>query len=830
MQIKYYFLIYLLSSCCLAVKTNAQPNMNKDAAEIKLALQKMQVLGNVLYIAAHPDDENTRLITYFAKGKGFSTTYLSLTRGDGGQNLVGKEVREQLGVIRTQELLAARRIDGGQQAFSRANDFGYSKTAQETFTIWNKEKVLADAVWVIRTHRPDIIVTRFSPPRKGMKTHGHHTASAIIAVEAFKAAANKNRFPEQLKYTDVWQAKRVLWNTSWWFYGRKDFDKSGLIIVDAGAYSPLLGKNYGELAATSRSKHKSQGFGSALQRGTQEEYFQHLVGERATNGLFEGIDYSWERVSGGKKVADLLKKANQNFDITNPAASIPALITIHTALDKMPEGFWVNKKKKELEEIIWQCAGLWADANHKDYSIAPNDSLHLTVRLIKRSKTKINLHCIGFTEDHTHIDSVLSDNVLNTFEQSIILPKTMEPSQPYWLTEKEDKGMFKVKNQTLIGLPENPAAWQVMIALDIGTQEVIRLEKKIPVSYRWTDPVAGERYRPLEIRPAVTVNIENTVYLFANEKVRKLNILTKAHRQNVQAKLNFQVPKGWKVLPKTLDLSFKNKYDEQKFTLTVTPPKSQSVGVLKTTVEIQGKQYSYALNTIEYPHIPIQSLFPPSESKLVKLNIKTEGKHIGYIMGAGDAIPEALGEIGYQVDILSDEQINSQILMGYDAVIVGVRAYNTNKRMKYHQKVLMEYVKQGGNMIVQYNTNRRLVTKDLGPYPIKLSRDRITVEESPVKILTPNHPLLNKPNKITNKDFEGWVQERGLYFPNEWDERYQTIISCHDPNEEEKSGGLLATTYGKGTFIYTGYSWFRELPAGVPGAYRLFANMIAFKQ
>ncbi|MEH0156127.1 PIG-L family deacetylase [Limibacter armeniacum] len=823
-------LLTLLITSFFTTYAQVKPTESLNASEIKAGLNKLGVLGSVMYMAAHPDDENTRMITHFSRGMGIRTAYLSLTRGDGGQNLIGKEIREQLGIIRTQELLAARHVDGGQQFFSRANDFGYSKNPEETLNIWDKEQVLADAVWAIRKFRPDVMVTRFSPDRGGL-THGHHTTSALIAVEAFEAAADPKRFPEQLKYVDTWQPKRILWNTSSWFFRTTgaEFDPSKYLSIDVGGYNALLGKSLGEIASTSRSQHKSQGFGAAMQRGMEIEYLSHLKGDKAENDLFEGIDLTWNRIKGGKKIAEKVKAINSNFSVENPAASVEALTSLLTDIRNLKdESAWVQIKEQEVEELILQCAGIWQEATSEAYSIAKGDSLSVRINLIRRSNTEVKVENIKVDELGTIKleEATPAFNKMTSAEATFKVPAAYPISQPYWLAEKETKGMFVVSDQKVIGLPQNPAAVPVKITYNING---VNVNHEIPVLYKWTDPVDGERYRPLAVTPAITTNLQDKVMIFANGKGKAIKVLAKAQKANTSATVRPVVPEGWSVTPASVEVKLNDKFDEQLLTFMVTPPASASEATLKIESIVDGHTTSYELNVIDYAHIPIQTLFPSAEAKLVKLDIDRGGKElIGYIEGAGDAIPEALRAAGYTVDILENGDINAATLQKYDAVITGVRAYNVNPRMKFHQKELMKYVENGGNLIVQYNTSHRLVTNDLGPYPLQLSRDRVTVEEAEVTVLQPEHPLVNSPNKITAADFSNWVQERGLYFPNEWDEHYTPLFSMHDPGEEVKTGATLATQYGKGTYIYTGISWFRELPAAVPGAFRLFANMIAF--
>ena len=830
---KHWLLALSLMMIYVNVKAQslAGPRPQMNAAEIKLALKKLQVTGTALYLAAHPDDENTRLISYLSKGRLLRTAYLALTRGDGGQNLIGTEVRELLGVIRTQELLAARRTDGGQQFFTRANDFGYSKNARETQKIWDKEQVLADMVWVIRKFQPDVIITRFSHNEFTLGNHGHHVASAIFATEVFTLAGDPTKFPEQLKYVKPWKPKRLAWN-SYRQYRRftrnnGKVDMSKYPRVDAGAYNVLLGKGYGEIAAESRSMHRSQGFGSRKGRGRQIEYLELVDGTDMGNGkdgdLFAGIDITWNRVKGGKKLIPILEKAYKTFDIENPTKIIPYLTKAYKMMQTLPKSALVEAKLEETKNLIFQCAGVWYEALSPAYSVASGNDVNLNIQVIKRSDYPVTLESIDATYGKYTEAKSLKNNKLERIPMNIKVPVDAQNTQPYWLQERPDKGMFKVNDQRLIGLPENKPAIPVTFTFKIGD---LTLTDVAPIFHKWVIPQYGERYRTLEITPPTTVNIANPVYLFTGES-QQIEVVVKAMRINTQGKVSLDLPQGWKSKPAAFDVNLKERYQEQKFSFEVIPPKQPFEGTLKAVVDIAGKKYMRGLVTIDYKHIPIQTIFPMAESKIARLPIEKKGNLIGYIMGAGDKVPESLRQIGYQVDLLKDADITANNLKKYDAVMVGIRAYNTNPRMKFHQNTLFEYVKNGGNMVVQYNTSRRVRTKNLGPYPLKLSRDRVTVEEAEMEFLKPAHPVLNKPNKITKADFNNWVQERGLYFPNKWDDKYEAILSCKDPGETAKKGSLLVTKYGKGYYVYTGLSFFRELPAGVVGAYRLMANILS---
>jgi LmbE family N-acetylglucosaminyl deacetylase len=827
---KFFFFSISLLTLLSPGYVPAQPDEKYNSAQILQDLRKLNVLGTVLYIAAHPDDENTRLITYFTKEKLYNTGYLSLTRGDGGQNLVGPELYEQLGLIRTQELLQARRIDGGKQFFSRANDFGFSKNPDETFRIWDKEKVLADMVWVIRKFRPDVIITRFNT--EPGKTHGHHTASAILAVEAFDAAADPARFPEQLKYLQVWQAKRLLWNTNWWFFGsEKDFKTDGLLKIDAGSYNPTLGESYTEIAARSRSMHKSQGFGAGGVRGTAPEYMEHTKGPKAAKDIFEDIDVSWSRISGSEKLSALLQKAYLDFNPQNPAASIDILLEARDALTVLPESYWKKIKMEELEHVIKGCLGLWTEVVASDFSAVPGQSVKVNLEVINRSTVPVDIIKIAYPGIRdTVFNFSLKENISYTQSFKIIIPENLPYTQPYWLREKGTTGMFTVEDPLLTGLSENLPAVEAEFTLNVKGKIMVC---RTSLVYKKTDPVKGEQYRPFEVTPALFINSSDKLLMFADDKPKELAVTLRTGKENISGKLMASVPAGWRSEPAYYQFSLKNKGAEQNYSFKIFPAAIASEGQLRIFA-LSGKDtFDQGIITIRYDHIPAQTLFPPSSVKVVRLDLKKKGDHIGYITGAGDEISSSLRQVGYKVTQLKEDGITSQKLQEFGAVIIGIRAFNVNERLRLCHAALLEYVKNGGTVLVQYNTlpgrasDSRLVTDSIGPYPFKLSNERVTMEDAEIRILNPSHPLLNKPNKITNADFSGWVQERGLYFPNEWSKRYETLISCNDTGENPKDGGILYAKYGKGVFIYTSYSWFRQLPAGVPGAYRLFVNLIS---
>jgi len=813
--------------------SQAQAPEIRTSADIYESIKKLNVLGSALYIAAHPDDENTTMISYLANERLVEATYLSLTRGDGGQNLIGPEIAELLGVIRTEELLAARRVDGGHQRFTRANDFGYSKNPEETLKIWSRDEILADVVWTIRSIQPDIIINRFDHD-SGRRTHGHHTASAILSYEAFDLAGDPNAFPEQLKYVEPWQPKRLYLNTSWWFFGSREkfeqADKSNFVTVDAGVYYPAKGKSNTEISAESRSMHKCQGMGRTPSRGSYFEYLEPLKGSLPsdTTDLFSGIDISWSRLSGGEKVGSLVDKAIKTFQYDDPAASLPQLLEIYQEIQKLPDSHWKDHKVEEIHDVIEACMGLFLEATATDHSASPGQSVELALELVNRSQIPCELVRLAFFPENgdTLFQTPLEANEKLTFSRSITLPEDAGYTSPYWLNGEHPLGMYQVKDQAILGMPETPRLLKVRFDLEI---QGIPISWTKDVAYKSTDRVKGEVYRPFEVLPSVFVKVKDPVYVFADNEAKSIQVVVKAGKADVSGIVRPRIPEGWKLEPSALPFDISLKDQEQILDFRLFPPQDQSEGWLEILAECEGETYKQSLTRIDYDHIPVQSILLQARTRIVKVALQKAGERIGYIHGAGDEVPASLEAIGYQVDILDPAEVTASQLEKYDAVVMGIRAYNTIERIRFIQPELFAYVEAGGTLIVQFVTTRGMAIpmEEMAPYPLNLSHDRVSVEEAPVTILQPDHAAINFPNAITDKDFEGWVQERGLYYPDEWDERFETILSSHDPGEPPTPAGLLIAPYGKGHYIYTGMAWFRQLPAGVPGAYRIFVNLLS---
>ena len=807
----------------IAINSISAQRTIESSTDIFQEIKKLNVVTNVLYLAAHPDDENTRLIAWLENEKLARTAYLSLTRGDGGQNLVGTEKGDAMGVLRTQELLEARKEDGAEQFFSRVDDFGYSKTAEETFEKWNKEEVLADVVYIIRKFRPDVIVTRFPPDSRA--GHGHHTASAILAEEAFKLAGDKTAYPEQLKTVDVWQPTRILWNTSVW-WDKQIPDKAAkspgdYVNINIGDYNELLGLSYSEIAADSRSQHKSQGFGSARSRGNQMEFLKHTAGSPAQDDdLFHEIETSWNRVKGSEKVAELIDQLVSTYNFSAPENSVKTLVALYKEIQLMPKNSFKDQKLKDVKAIIKAAAGIKAEVLADRFNYVGTDTISGQFIIVQRSTLPINLKNITPTLDSTFYSIPLESNELKEF--NFKFQTRAGNSHPYWLPYETYKERMFMGGSFHRGQPEAGAIQVFKYTLDLFGEDI---EFEEAIDYKWTDRVKGELHRNVIVSPIITVTPADKVYIFSSNEPQKISFLAEGNLAGAIGTVTLQTPKGWTVQPNRIELKFDFVGEQKALSFTLTPPEKPSAGDIEFRVNGQAAK---AVQRIDYDHILPQIIFPDATTRVVKMDLAKTVKTIGYVKGSGDEVAQNLGGVGFNVISFEAKDLAVMDLSMFETIIVGIRAYNTEPSMKNGNVILNEFVKNGGNVIVQYNTNRSLVTEDIGPYPFQISRSRVTKEEAKPTFLAPKHPLLNTPNKLTEEDFENWVQERGLYFAGEWDSNYTPIIAWSDPGEEPQKGSILAADYGDGHFIFTGISFFRQLPAGVPGAYRLLTNMISY--
>ncbi len=830
--------IWIVPALLLALAPASAQRSIHGTAEIKLALDRLNVLGSVLMVAAHPDDENTALLAYLARGKKYRTAYLSLTRGEGGQNLIGAEQGDEIGIIRTQELLAARKIDGSEQFFSRAVDFGFSKSADETLAKWGRDQILADTVYAIRRFRPDVIINRFSgTSRDG---HGQHQASALLGKEGFTVAADASRFPEQLKMVQAWQAKRLMFNL--FSFRAQDEAENAKILnkveVDTGEYDPVLGFSYNEIAGASRSQHKSQGMGSAERKGSSKNQLLNIGGDPAKQDLFDGIDTTWKRVPNGGPIGELLRRAADTFRPENPVATVPLLLEAHKLMAVSSDP-WAKRKLVDLDETIALCTGLYVDLLADREQATPGSTIKVTANAIVRTKLEVQWKSISFSRGGLNLPKFAGGKL--PYNQNLAhggewtLESTIPVSQPYWLTDPKTKGggLYTVPDPAKVGNPENDP---LLTAKFTFTANGTEFTVERPIQYRFVDRADGELTRNLIVVPPVALRVTDAVVVFPDAKPKMIMVEVRANVAKAVGKVSLSLPAGFSSTPATADFSLGARGEQTTVTFMVKPVAGEGRLMAKAVAKINGAEAKSGMETIQYPHFAPQSLFPTAGAILLRTNVKSTAKRVGYIMGAGDEVPAAIEQLGAAVTLLGEGQLAMASFSNYDAIVLGIRAYNGRADLRANQTRLMEYVKQGGTVVVQYNVAERggpfggTPRGDLnrvGPYPLTVGGDRVTVEEAPIEFPNPKDSLLHVPNEITEADFQGWVQERGLYFPSEWDPQYTSLFASRDPGEKLSNSATLVARYGQGTYIYSPMAWFRQLPAGVPGAYRIFANFLS---
>ncbi|ASK29387.1 PIG-L family deacetylase [Chryseobacterium sp. T16E-39] len=810
----------------------AQQVRPSKSSEIYRELKTLKHLPKVLYFAAHPDDENTGLLSWLINDQNVETGYLSLTRGDGGQNLLGTEQGAALGLIRTHELLEARKLDGAQQFFTRAIDFGFSKNTTDTFKQWDENSLIADAVWVIRKFRPDVIICRFPPTAAA--GHGQHAASAVVAEKAFKLAGDKTAFPEQLKYVNVWQPKRVLWNT--FRFGGVNTTAEDQLKVTVGQYDAQLGMGYGELAGLSRSLHKSQGAGTQSVAGIRTEYFSHVIGEPAKTTLFDGVVNTWT-AKGNTDIDQSLDKIISAFNFNNPDLSLPALLALRKKIMALPDGDLKKDKVKSIDNIILSCAGFMGEVVTNQAEAVAGDHYNFRLNLISRAENPVVLDHVNWLNKSESINRKLSKDSLITIEHEIQIPADAALTEPYWLAKPAtNPGIFSVPNDTLIGLPEAESPLNVLLDLKIGSE---KFQVKLPLSFKKLDPVRGDVVEALRIVPALELKFTQPLYLVKEN-------------EDLHLSLNFKVNSNKPYNNGILNLMYNGErlggtnvssLNGKDTTIDYVIPKTKLASIHSPRLQLDanfvadGVTYNKKQILIQYPHLPSLQYFAPATVTVMKGDIQVKAKKVGYIEGAGDFIPEFLRIAGVQVDVLKDEDFYGNLdesrngtpnkLSQYDAIVLGVRTNNTEKKLGRWMPFLWSYAKAGGNVVMQYNTNQDTTVDKLGIYNFSIANKRVTEENAAVTFLNPNHKLLNFPNKITADDFKGWVQERGAYFPAQWDAAYEPLFEMHDTGEEPLQGSTLYAKYGKGNFIYTPLAFFRQLPAGNVGAARLFLNFLS---
>ncbi len=822
---KIVFLLFLIH---YSLFTFCQSQKTYTSSEILLQLKKLNMLGSVLYVGAHPDDENNALLPWLANEKLYRTAYLSLTRGDGGQNLIGDEQGVELGLIRTQELLAARKVDGAEQYFTRAYEFGFSKSSEEALSIWDREKILSDVVWVIRQFQPDVIIKRFPPDKRA--GHGHHAASAILADEAFTAAADPKRFPEQFKYgVKPWQAKRIMWNT--FNFGTTNTTSEDQLKIDIGGYNSLLGKSYGEMGGDARTMHKSQGEGRPRNRGQSIQYFVTTAGDAVKDDLMDGVVTDWKRINGGDAIQSMINNIITGYKADQPELSVSALVKLYQSIKALPQSNWANKKLSEVQQLIEECSAFYVEATSFQQRVIQGDSLKINFVFNERKNIPALLKKIKIENFDSSFSSALSPNQNFSIAKTIIVADNKKISQPYWLEYPLVGGTFEVRDQMQIGKAENDPSFEATFIVNISGEDFII---KRPVQYRVIDPVKGDTYQPIAVLPKVELSFIKDNFISLNNLPVKVEakILSNGTNDVKSIQPAVQYSKNWKVKSNYSSLnSMPNK--ETNWSENFTSASNETNTTEEILLKTSDNKYDSYTKIISYDHIPTITYFPRAKTNLVKLDIKIVGKKIGYIIGAGDKVPQALQDMGYDVKTLSEADLTDDNLKQFDAIVTGIRAYNIYEYLSNKNDVLTRYVENGGNLIVQYLKSNQVGNRrvKVGPYPFMIDGGtRVTEEDAKINFLLPNHPSLNYPNKITEKDFEGWVQERSTYQALQLDSHYETPIGMNDKDEKQSNGSLAIAKYGKGNFVYASLVFFRQLPAGVPGAFRLMANLIALSR
>jgi len=632
----------------------------------------------------------------------------------------------------------------------------------------------------------------------------------------------------------------LLWNT--FSFGSVNTTSPDQFKVDVGVYNPIIGKGYGEVAADSRSNHKTQGFGTAKTRGEAIEYFKTILGDAPKADLMDGVNTTWGRV-GAEDISTQLSAIKKDFDVDHPDKSVPALVNLLGKVEKVKDDYWRTQKTKELSELIAACAGLWFESYAAEPVYALGDAISVKTQFLLRNNIDVSVSGMYYTYYNEQFP-VQINNVFTAGDASkYILNKNVNTvqdftsqfqagviTQPYWLTYPKSVGMYDIDYLDNPGhkvtpktLPEN-IPYSAHITFKILNKEI---EFERPIKFKYVDPARGELYEPLVVAPPVTANIEAKDYIFNSTQPQTVQVKLKSFTK-ANGSITIKPIEGWKISPEKIDFDGKNKGDEWMETFTVTPTDSKpKTSIFEAEVTANGKTFDLGIKTIAYNHIPTITLFPPAQANLINIDLKIAGKKIGYIAGAGDQMPDALRQVGYDVHMLTEAEIMNNDLSIYDAIITGVRAFNVDDRIPFEQPKLMEYVKNGGNLLVQYNNNAGVLVPQIGPYPFRPVNQRVTDETAKVTFLDPTSPVLNYPNKITDADFDGWIQERGLYYVSDIDPKYQTPLTMNDPGEQPNKGSLIVADYGKGRFIYTSLAFFRQLPAGVPGAYRLFVNLLS---
>lgn len=864
-------LLFALVPCspCFTVRAQVRSVYSRGAAGLGHLLQRLQTTASAMHTAAHPDDEDTALIARLARGDHARVTYLSLNRGEGGQNIIGTELSEPLGIIRTEELLQARKLDGGTQMFTRAMDYGFTKTRDEAARKWGERVVLGDMVRAIRVFRPLVIMSRFSGT--SADGHGQHQLAGYLTPIAFRAAADPREFPEQLAAgLRPWQAKKLYIGQSF----RQNPTNAPTLQVDTGIFDPLTGRTFFEVAMEGRSQHKSQEMGSIEVRGAQasglrlvEEIPARRNTEQADTAIFSGMDTSLKGIPElvGLKddriddelgdVQQAAARALADFNALAPQKIIPHLAdglrATRKARARLAAGnadanaradadFLLAQKEREFAEALQRAAGVETDALANSETVVPGDTALVTVRVfvpegapVKIGATRL-LTPAGWQtqvapEPQTPTQPFRArETGTRTDYYSVSVPANAEPTAPYWLDEPRTSDVFNWEKDDPQNEPFAPPIVMSETTMEIGGVEVTASRE---VQYRYADDIRGEIRRALNVVPAVSVAFDSSLLVApvkATAQTHRLavRVVNNAPRL-MSGQVRLRLPEGWTARPASQPFTLDKRGARTAVFFDVSVPANTRGENLRIGAEATANNVTYnrTMHTVAYPHIATHRYYTDAVLSARVFDLKVAPVRVGYIMGSGDEVPDAIRRMGLNVTLLEEQDLATGDLAKFDAIVVGIRASEVRPDFVANNNRLLEYVNKGGTLVVQYQ-RPDFVALNLPPYPAKMS-SRVTDEDAPVMILEPAHPAFNFPNKITADDWRGWVQERNLYAFTEFDPRYTPLLETHDPGEDPQRGGEVYAQIGRGHYVYTSYAWFRQLPSGVPGAYRLFANLLS---
>jgi LmbE family N-acetylglucosaminyl deacetylase len=859
------------------VSAQVRPIYSRGVAGLVQTVERLLTTASAMHTGAHPDDEDTAFIARAARGDHARVAYLSLNRGEGGQNLIGLELFDALGVIRTEELLQARVLDGGDQFFTRAYDFGFTKTIEEAADKWDKERILGDMVRAIRTYRPLVLFAGFSGTNAD--GHGQHQLSGVLTPIAFEAAADPKRFPEQIaEGLRPWQPKKL--------YVRQGFGRSAAeptLRLPTGVFDPLLGRSFFEIAMEGRSQHKSQEMGVVEARGPKTSNMRLVSTLAGTNGsgavekgVFDGIDTSLAGIASlaglpaGALMEDLaLIEAKVKAVLADPnllrdparvaSALVEGLAATGAALRKAEKldapgearaeaAFLLRVKVAQFEEALVRAAGVVTDVLANREVAAAGDTVLATVSVFVPDGSPVTIVDTRVQAPAawtvTAAPAARDDAGDNPFARmgretptksaayAVRVAPGEPPTQPYWLVEKREKDVFTWKDvpARLHNLPFAPPLVAGHVDLIIAGQP---LAVSAPLEYRYADSVRGEIRRSFAVAPPVTLAFDEPLHVVpaaGASKPRKVAVRLQSQTlSQTGGQVRLIAPAGWKVEPAEVAARFEVPGERQAVLFTVTPPPGVTPGAypLDAEARVGGAVHRLSQRVIDYPHIQKHRLYEPARAVVRVLDVKVAPVRVGYVMGAGDQVPEAIRRLGLDVTLLTDDQLASADLSIFDVIVVGIRASEGRPAFVANNGRLIQYARDGGTLVVQYQ-QPDYVARGLVPFKVEMSRGvRVTDERAPITLLEPQHPAFTFPNRITSEDWEGWVQERNLYALSSFAPDLTPLIETADPSEPPQRGGQVYGRLGKGQYVYTSFAWFRQLPAGVPGAYRLFANLLS---